>query len=94
MAFSVTSEVGDGERDGSGMADAAASVCVIGALAQPAIAIAMPSATTHHLNPLITLFSPTRVHEFQRFPDIPSDGRSLPRDSALEKEIAWTGFPI
>jgi len=57
---------------------------VIGTLAQPAIAIAMPSATTHHLNPLITLFSPMRVHEFQRFPDTPSDGRSSPRDSALD----------
>jgi len=33
-----------------------------------------------------------RVHEFQRFPDTPSDGRSLPRDSALEKEIARAGI--
>src|SRR2546421_1055709 len=58
IAFSATSEVGDGA--GSGMADAAVSVCVVGTLVQPAIA--MPSASTHQRVPLITLSSPTRVH--------------------------------
>src|SRR2546425_10688989 len=82
------SEVGDGDRDGSSLAEAAASVLAVGTLAQPAIAIAEPSASTHHRNPLIALSSPTRVHEFQRFPDSPSDGRSFPRDSPSKKEIA------
>jgi len=70
------------------MAEAAASVLAVGTLAQPAIAIAEPSASPHHRNPLIALSSPTRVHEFQRFPDSPSDGRSFPRDSPSKKEIA------
>src|SRR5439155_16362629 len=88
FALSAASEVGDGDRDGSSMAEAAASVLAVGTLAHPAIAIAEPSASTHHRNPLIALSSPTRVHEFQRFPDSPSDGRSFPRDSPSKKEIA------
>src|SRR5439155_1565467 len=53
FALSAASEVGDGDRDGSSMAEAAASVLAVGTLAQPAIAIAEPSASTHHRDPLI-----------------------------------------
>src|SRR5256712_12679157 len=88
FGLSATSEVGAGDSDGSSMAEAAASVLAVGTLAQPAIAIAEPSASPPHRNPLIALSSPTRVHEFQRFPDSPSDGRSFPRDSPSKKEIA------
>src|SRR6266852_1355585 len=69
------------------MADAAASVCAVGTLTHPAIAIATPSTSTHHRDPLIALSSPTRVLKFQGHPDRRWDGRALPRDSALEKEM-------
>src|SRR5207249_2563716 len=87
FALSAAAEVAGADRDGSSMAEAAASVLAVGTLAQPAIAIAEPSASPHHRNPLIALSSPTRVHEFQRFPDSPSDGRSFPRDSPSKKKL-------
>jgi hypothetical protein len=72
------------------MADAAASVCAVGTLAQPAIAIAVPSASTHQRDPLIALSSSDTTTR------IPGASRQtfrralLPAGFALEKEIART----
>src|SRR5438552_13869074 len=47
-----------GDRDHSGMAGVGASVSAVATLTPPAIAIPMPSAGSHHRDPLITLSSP------------------------------------
>src|SRR5438552_7166461 len=74
FALSAASEVAEADRDGSSMAEAAASVLAVGTLAQPAIAIAEPSASPHHRNPLIALSFPHEYTNFSAFPTVLQTG--------------------